>query len=108
MEQTASHGTLGMTHRGWRWTGGFYELPDRLADGSIRHINHDNLKLKNVMWATALDFGRKYREFADYLSGQEAREENHIFYRGSNPEKQEITGGDTAGTGNSGDCLCCG
>lgn len=69
---------------------GFYELPDRLADGSIRHINHDNLKLKNVMWATALDFGRKYREFADYLSGQEARKKTIYFTGGAILKNREL------------------
>lgn len=46
---------------------GFYELPDQLADGNIRHINHTNFKLTNVIQATAADFGKKYRQYADYL-----------------------------------------
>ena len=48
---------------------GFYELPDRLADGSIRHINHENLTLRNVIGATAADFGRVYHKYAKELRG---------------------------------------
>ena len=48
---------------------GFYELPDRLADGSIRHINHENLTLRNVIGATAADFGRVYYKYARILRG---------------------------------------
>lgn len=60
---------------------GFYELPDRLADGSIRHVNHANLKLSNVIQATAVDFGRQYKRFADYLCGGEVRQ-GRIYFTG--------------------------
>ncbi|XOQ45165.1 MAG: FGGY-N domain-containing protein [Clostridium sp.] len=45
----------------------FYELPDRLADGKIMHINHANFTLENVIAATAIDYGRQYRRFADMI-----------------------------------------
>ncbi len=53
---------------------GFYELPHRLADGNIRHIGYGNLTAENVIWATAVDFGRVYRRYADCLrpSGEAA------------------------------------
>ena len=59
-------------------------------EGNIRHINHDNLKLKNVMWATAIDFGRKYREFADYLRGQEERNGTIYFTGGAVLKNREL------------------
>lgn len=45
----------------------FYELPDRLAGGAIRGIDRANLTLAHVISATAMDFGRQYRRFADVL-----------------------------------------
>ncbi|WP_251445725.1 sedoheptulokinase [Vermiculatibacterium agrestimuris] len=57
----------------WREDGGltvdcsFYELPDRLAGGSIGGIDHVNLTLEHVIHATAKDFGRQYRRFAELL-----------------------------------------
>ncbi len=57
----------------WREDGGltvdcsFYELPDRLAGGSIGGIDHVNLTLEHVIHATAKDFGRQYRRFAEQL-----------------------------------------
>lgn len=45
----------------------FYELPDRLADGKILHINNVNFTPENVFMATAKDFGRQYRRFAKKL-----------------------------------------
>lgn len=69
---------------------GFYELPDRLADGSIRHINHENLKLSNVMWATAVDFGKKYKKYADYLWGQDRKKGTVYFAGGALLKNQEL------------------
>ncbi len=45
----------------------FYELPDRLADGKIMHINHVNFTPEHVIAATAIDYGRQYRRFADII-----------------------------------------
>lgn len=45
----------------------FYELPDSLADGKILHITYANYKPENVIAATAIDYGRQYRRFADVL-----------------------------------------
>ena len=42
----------------------FYEIPDRLADGKILHINHANFTPDNVMAATAEDYGRVYRKYS--------------------------------------------
>jgi hypothetical protein len=47
----------------------FYELPDRLADGKIMHINHANFTPEHVIAATAIDYGRQYRRFADVILG---------------------------------------
>ena len=69
---------------------GFYELPDRLGDGSILHIDHSNLKLRNVMWATAVDFGKKYRMYADYLWGQEGQKGNVYFTGGAILKNREL------------------
>lgn len=49
----------------------FYELPDRLAGGSIGEISHANLTVSNVINATARDFGRQYRRFAEQLCDYE-------------------------------------
>lgn len=49
----------------------FYELPDRLADGKILHITHANYIPENIIVATARDFGRQYRRFADILCDRE-------------------------------------
>lgn len=46
---------------------GFYELPNGNGDGNISHINHTNFQIANVIKATAVDFGAKYRYFADTL-----------------------------------------
>ena len=46
----------------------FYELPDRLADGKIIHIDRANFTPEHVIAATAIDYGRQYRRFADVLS----------------------------------------
>lgn len=69
---------------------GFYELPDRLADGNIRHINHDNLKLQNVFWATALDYGRTYKKFADVLCGSCGSHKTVYFIGGALLKNQEL------------------
>lgn len=45
----------------------FYELPDRLAGGSIAGIHRANLTLEHVIAATAKDFGRQYCRFAKVL-----------------------------------------
>lgn len=45
----------------------FYELPDRLADGKILHINHVNFTPEHVIVATAIDYGRQYRHFAQVI-----------------------------------------
>ena len=45
----------------------FYEVPDRLADGKILHINHANFTPDNVMAATAADFGRVYRKYSTII-----------------------------------------
>ncbi|WP_303150530.1 sedoheptulokinase [uncultured Cloacibacillus sp.] len=45
----------------------FYELPDRLADGKILHINYANFTPENVITATAVNFGKQYRYFATIL-----------------------------------------
>ena len=46
---------------------GFYELPDRLADGKVLHINHANFTPEHVIAATAQDYGRQYKRFAEVL-----------------------------------------
>ncbi len=46
---------------------GFYELPNEDAGGDISCINHTNFSVENVIKATAIDFGAKYRFFADTL-----------------------------------------
>lgn len=46
---------------------GFYEFPDRLADGKILHIDHANFTPENVIAATAIDYGRQYRRFAEVM-----------------------------------------
>lgn len=46
---------------------GFYELPDRLADGGIFHIDHANLTLEHLIAATAKDYGQQYHRFARNL-----------------------------------------
>lgn len=50
---------------------GFYELPDRLADGKILHINNANFTPENVLIATAKDYGKQYKRFAEFLCGKE-------------------------------------
>lgn len=45
----------------------FYEIPDRLADGKILHITHTNFTPENVLAATAEDYGRMYRKYAEIL-----------------------------------------
>ncbi len=50
---------------------GFYELPDRLADGKILHINHANFTPEHVISATAQDYGRQYKRFAAVLCRHE-------------------------------------
>lgn len=71
---------------------GFYELPDRLADGNIRHMNHMNFTLQNVIQATAVDFGRTYKKFADYLCAG-TKERGRVYFIGGallkNPKLQE-------------------
>lgn len=69
---------------------GFYELPDRLADGNIRHIHHDNLTLQNVIRATAVDFGKTYRRYADYLWRQEEAPGRVYFAGGAVQKNQEL------------------
>lgn len=49
---------------------GFYELPDRLADGKILHINNINFTPENVLMATAKDYGKQYKRFAERLYGE--------------------------------------
>ncbi len=69
---------------------GFYELPDRLADGNIRHINHDNLKLQNVFWATALDYGRTYKKYANILCGDNTKYDTVYFIGGALLKNKEL------------------
>ena len=45
----------------------FYDQPDRLADGSIRHINNSNLTLRNLMSAFLHDLGRVYARYLKVL-----------------------------------------
>lgn len=45
----------------------FYEVPDRLADGKILHITHANFTPENVLAATAEDYGRMYRKYAEII-----------------------------------------
>ena len=45
----------------------FYEIPDRLADGKILHINHANFSPENVLAATAKDYGRLYRKYSEVI-----------------------------------------
>lgn len=71
---------------------GFYELPDRLADGSIRHITHENFTLQTVIGATAADFGRAYHKYAQVLRGPKAFSGRIYFTGGAllkNPLLQE-------------------
>lgn len=46
-----------------------YELPDKLADGAIRHINHFNLTLRNLLSAILRDIGRLYAHYIQKLIG---------------------------------------
>lgn len=68
----------------------FYELPDRLSDGNIRHIDHENLKVENVIRATAVDFGRKYKKYADYLCQQETTQGRIYFTGGAVLKNREL------------------
>lgn len=45
----------------------FFETPDVNIGGSISGITSDNFKVENLVKATALDFAKKYRRFADKL-----------------------------------------
>lgn len=76
---------MGLSHEteGLKVDCGFYELPERLADGNIRHINHSNLTLEHVIWATAVDFGRTYQKYAQTLCGEET---------GFDPKEKECPG----------------
>lgn len=71
---------------------GFYELPDRLADGNIRHILRDNLTVENVIWAAAADFAKIYKRYADVLLG-DIEQIGRVYFAGGallkNPLLQE-------------------
>ena len=45
----------------------FYEIPDKLADGSIQHITRSNFTPENVLTATAEDYGRMYARFSEII-----------------------------------------
>ena len=52
----------------------FYDQPDRLADGSIRHINNNNLTLRNLMSALLCDLGMVYAHYLNVLCKDEKPE----------------------------------
>lgn len=69
---------------------GFYELPDRLADGNISHINHENLNIQNVLWATAVDYGKIYKKYADYLLSRQNKKGKVYFAGGAILKNKEL------------------
>lgn len=61
---------------------GFYELPDRLADGAIKHIDRANFTINNVISATLIDIGRIYNNYIRLLCGSRGLKGNLYFCGG--------------------------
>ncbi len=61
---------------------GFYELPDKLADGHIGHIHKSNLTLDNLFSATLIDMARVYRHYIGILCGGLDRDSRLVFSGG--------------------------
>jgi len=86
--------------RGLRIDVGFYELPDRFADGSIRHIVKDNLTVRTVYAAALRDMARVYAQYGAILNHARAYRGRFVFAGGvawNNPMLLEAV---TAETGN--------
>lgn len=76
------HFTLGNTD-GLTADIGTYELPDKLADGSIEHINHHNLTLSNLFTALLHNMGSVYAHYIHQICGDEEQLGNIIFGGGA-------------------------
>jgi hypothetical protein len=61
----------------------FYELPDRLADGAIIHINRLNFTIDNVIIATLIDIGKIYKKYMELLYGPDGLKGNLYFCGGA-------------------------
>lgn len=71
----------------------FYELPERLSDGAIHHIDRANLTLDNLFNAALNDIGSIYQHYIKMLGGESAPARNLIFSGGAirnNPVLQDI------------------
>jgi sugar (pentulose or hexulose) kinase len=61
----------------------FYELPHKLADGAIMHINHYNMTLHNLFSAILQDMGRVYARYISMVSGPEGPRGKLVFSGGA-------------------------
>ncbi len=72
----------------------FYDQPGKMPDGSIRHINNNNLTLRNLMSALLCDLGKVYAHYLNVLCKDE-KPERLLFCGGSvsnNPIIMNVVG----------------
>lgn len=77
---------------------GFYELPDRLADGSIDHIVKDNLTIQTVYAAALRNMARVYAQYGAVLNHSQPYRGRFIFAGGvawNNPMLLEAVAAET-------------
>ena len=61
---------------------GFYEQPERLADGSITHITRSNLTLENLFSAAYQDMGRIYAHYIQLMEKAVDQKPNRMIFCG--------------------------
>ncbi len=69
--------------QGLRVDSSFYEMPHKLADGSITHINHFNMTISNVFAAMLQDIGRVYKRYIRLLCGSGELQGRLVFSGGA-------------------------